>query len=57
MTLSRTIAMMIEPPTGSPSAIEIALAARRIRTRGLAKERRKPVRAANHDSAARLFGP
>jgi hypothetical protein len=31
---------MIEPPTGSPRAIEMALAARRIRTRGLAKKRR-----------------
>ena len=37
--------MMMEPPTGSPSTIEMALAASRMRTRGLAKKRRKPIRA------------
>ncbi len=42
--------MMIEPPTGSPSTIEMALAARRMRTRGLAKKRRKR----NQRSEARL---
>ena len=42
--------MMIVPPTGSPSTIEMALAARRIRTRGLAKKRRK----ADQSGEARL---
>ena len=49
--------MMIEPPTASPRTIEMALAARRMRTRGLAKKRRKPIRAAKRDSPTRLFGP
>src|ERR1035438_6269554 len=49
--------MMIEPPTGSPNTIEMALAARRIRTRGLAKKRRKAIRGAKRDSPTRLFGP
>ena len=37
--------MMISPPTGSPSASEMALATRRMMTRGLAKKRRKPISA------------
>ena len=49
--------MMIEPPTASPSTIEMALAARRIKTRGLEKKPKKASRAAKRDSAARLFGP
>src|ERR1017187_8276310 len=51
------MAMMMEPPTGSPSTIEMALAASRISTRGLAKKPRKASRAAKRDSAARLLGP
>ena len=56
-TLSRTIAMMINPPTGSPSTREMVLATRRMMTRGLAKKRKKPIRVANRDSCTRLFGP
>src|ERR1035438_2681896 len=50
------MAMMIEPPTGSPSTIEMALATRRMRTSGLAKKRRKLIRGAKRDSPTRLFG-
>src|SRR5271157_1665288 len=35
----------------------MALAARRMRTRGLAKKARKPSRGAKRDSPTRLFGP
>ena len=49
--------MMIEPPTGSPRPIEMALAASRITTRGLAKKPRNPISAAKRRSPARLFGP
>ena len=60
--------MMIPPPTGSPSTIEIALAARRIRTSGSAKEHRSPdqrgepaflhqaVRAVEAQSLSRFVG-
>src|ERR1017187_1120225 len=51
------MAMMMEPPTASPSTIEMALAASRISTRGLAKKPRNASRAAKRDSAARLLGP
>ena len=51
------MAMMIEPPSGSPSAIEMALAARSIRTRGFAKKRRNAIKGAKRDSRARLLGP
>ena len=56
-TLSRTIEMMISPPTGSPSARVMALATRRMMTRGLARKRRKPISPAKRDSRTRLLGP
>ena len=56
-TLSRTIAMMISPPTGSPSARDMPLATRRMMTRGLIKKRRRLIRAAKRDSLTMLFGP
>ena len=56
-TLSKTIAMMITPPTWSLSTIEITLATRRMMMRGLAKKRRKPINAPKRDSRASVFGP
>jgi hypothetical protein len=56
-TLSRTIAMMIRPPTGSPSVREMALAAIRMRMSGLAKKRTKLSRTAKRDSRSKVLGP
>ena len=56
-TLSRTIAMMISPPTGSLSAREMTLATSRMMTRGLARKRRKPARPAKRDSRTSVFAP
>jgi hypothetical protein len=56
-TLSRTIAMMMDPPTGSPRASDITLATRRMMTSGLIRKRRRLIRAAKRDSLTMLFGP
>ena len=56
-TLSRTIAMMIAPPTAWPSAMEMPLATTGMMTRGLIKKRRRLRRVAKRDSFTRLFGP
>ena len=49
--------MMMEPPTASPSTMEMAAAASRITTRGLAKKLKRAVSAAKRDSPTRLLGP